>query len=124
MPFTPSVLAEDMDRYIQNSNRIFAPYMCITFDSTEEAHKDLPAAIHPRDKTARPQCVLKEWNPDYYELISEFKKKTGIGAVLNTSFNLHGEPNVCTPEDAIHTMDNSGLEYLAIGSYLLKKKMD
>ena len=82
--------------------------------------KNLKAAIHPRDKTIRPQCVIKSWDPKYYELINEFKK-TGIGAVLNTSFNLSGEPNVCSPKDAIHTMDNSGLEYLAIGSFLLKK---
>ena len=86
------------------------------------AQKHLKAAIHPRDKTIRPQCVVKSWNPNYYEIIREFKKKTGIGAVLNTSFNLSGEPNVCSPKDAIHTMDNSDLKYLAIGSFLLEKK--
>lgn len=121
MPFTPSILAEDMGRYIVRAERVFAPYMCLTFDSTAEARRDLCAAIHPRDKTVRPQCVLKEWNADYHELISAFKALTGIGGVLNTSFNLHGEPNVCSPEDAIHTMDESGLEYLAMGSFLLRK---
>nr|WP_321404160.1 carbamoyltransferase C-terminal domain-containing protein [uncultured Desulfobacter sp.] len=123
MPFTPSILEGDMNRYIVNADRIFAPYMCITFDTTPEARRDLAAAIHARDKTARPQCVLQEWNPEYYDLISAFKGLTGIGGVLNTSFNLHGEPNVCSPEDAIHTMDKSGLIYLTIGSYLLKKKV-
>jgi carbamoyltransferase len=122
MPFTPSILEEDMPRYIKNHDRIFAPYMCITFDSTQEARKDLKAALHPKDATVRPQCVLKGWNPDYHEIISEFKKLTGIGGVLNTSFNLHGEPNVCSPADAIHTLDNSGLNYLAMGSYLLSKR--
>lgn len=122
MPFTPSILDVDMSRYIQNPKNVFAPYMCLTFDSTEEAQRDLKAAIHPRDKTVRPQCVLQEWNPDYYEVISEFKNITGIGGVLNTSFNLHGEPNVCTPEDAIHTVDHSGLKYLALGHYLLEEK--
>ncbi|WP_017302743.1 carbamoyltransferase C-terminal domain-containing protein [Spirulina subsalsa] len=122
MPFTPSILDSDMPRYIVNHNKIFAPYMVITFDTTDLARQHLKAAIHPRDKTARPQCVLQQWNPEYYELISEFKKLTGIGAVLNTSFNLHGEPNVCSPRDAIHTMDNSGLRYLAIGHYLLEKR--
>lgn len=122
MPFTPSILDEDMQRYIVAHERIFAPYMSITFDTTELARLHLKAAIHPRDKTARPQCVLSDWNPEYYKVISEFKKLTGIGAVLNTSFNLHGEPNVCSPRDAIYTMDNSGLKFLAIGPYLLEKK--
>lgn len=122
MPFTPSILAEDVSQYIVDHERIFAPYMSITFDTTELAQKHIKAAIHPRDKTARPQCVLPDWNPEYHEIISEFKNLTGIGAVLNTSFNLHGEPNVCSPRDALHTMDNSGLKYLAIGSYLLEKR--
>lgn len=122
MPFTPSILAEDMDRYIKGHDRIFAPYMCITFDSTPLARKDIVAAIHPRDFTARPQCVLPEWNPGYHSLISHFKAKTGIGAVLNTSFNLHGEPNVCSPQDAIRTVDLSGLRYLVLGHVLLEKR--
>jgi carbamoyltransferase len=96
--------------------------MCVTFDTTEEGKSHLKAAIHPRDKTARPQCVIRDWNPEYYEIIAEFKSLTGIGAVLNTSFNLHGEPLVCSPLDAIHTIDESGLRYLAIGKYLLIKK--
>ena len=122
MPLTPSVLDTDMPKYIQNHDRLFAPYMCVTFDSKPAARQDLAAAIHPRDLTVRPQHLLKEWNPDYYEVISVFKELTGIGGVLNTSFNLHGEPNVCSPEDAIRTVDNSGLNYLTMGSYLLKKK--
>jgi carbamoyltransferase len=124
MPFTPSILDEDMERYVVNHQRIFSPYMVITFDSTEEARKDLRAAIHPRDFTLRPQCVTESWNSDYYKLIKNFKKLTGIGGVLNTSFNLHGEPNVCSPEDAIHTVDNSDLEYLVLNSFLLKKKKE
>lgn len=122
MPFTPSILDSDMNRYIVDAERIFAPYMCITFDTHEEARNDLAGAIHPRDRTARPQCVTKAWNSDYYELISEFRRLTGVGGVLNTSFNLHGEPNVCSPEDALHTIDNSGLVYLALGDFLLEKK--
>lgn len=122
MPFTPSIVESDMDRYIEGHEKVFAPYMCITFNTTELARKHIKAAIHPRDKTARPQCVVRDWNPGYYELIAEFKRLTGIGAILNTSFNLHGEPNVCSPSDAIYTMDWSGLQYLALGPYLLKKK--
>jgi carbamoyltransferase len=122
MPFTPSILAEDLDLYVLNPKGIRAPYMCITFDSTEKAKKEISAAIHPSDYTVRPQAVSKSWNPEYYSLIEEFKNITGISAVLNTSFNLHGEPNVGSPEDAIYTMDNSGLNYLVLGEYLVEKK--
>tara|TARA_B110000503_G_C6862554_1_gene295386 strand:+ start:130 stop:342 length:213 start_codon:yes stop_codon:yes gene_type:complete len=66
--------------------------------------------------------VVKTWNPEYYELIKKFKKISGIRALLNTSFNLHGEPNVCLPTDAMHTLGSSDLKYLALGIYLLKKK--
>lgn len=122
MPFTPSILEEDMPRYVDGHERVFAPYMCITFDSTAEARRDLIAAIHPRDHTLRPQCVMRAWNPDYHAIISAFKARTGIGGVLNTSFNLHGEPNVCSPRDAIRTVDLSGLRHLAMGRYLLSKR--
>jgi carbamoyltransferase len=123
MPFTPSILAEDMERYIVNPKGIHAPYMCITFDTTPDARRDLIAAIHPRDFTARPQSVSPDWNPDYHELLTRFKSLTGIGGVLNTSFNLHGEPNVCSPQDAIRTVDQSGLQYLVMGRFLLEKKV-
>lgn len=68
--------------------------------------------------------VVKTWNPEYYELIKEFKKITGIRAVLNTSFNLHGEPNVCSPTDSMHTLGSSDLKYLALDAYLLKKSIN
>ena len=114
---------------------LYAPYMSITFDTTELAHIDLPAALHPYDCTSRPQIVSKESNEKYWRLIDEFEKLTtkngvvgkpesikGIGGVLNTSFNLHGEPNVETPYDAIRTFDLSGMKYLAIGDYLVSKE--
>ncbi len=121
MPFTPSILDTDEARYIKNPKNMAAPYMCITFRSTEEAQKDLIAALHPYDFTVRPQIVYRDWNPDYYDLISEFRRLTGIGGILNTSFNLHGEPNVCTISDAVRALKNSGLKYLAAGSYLISK---
>ena len=88
----------------------------------EIALQHLKDTIHPCDKTGRPKCVYLEWNPDYHALISAFKRITGIGAVLNTGFNLHAEPNVCSPHDASNTMDNLRCKYLAIGSFLLKKR--
>lgn len=121
MPFAPSILAEDMARYVVGHDRMPSPYMAITFESTPEAQRDLIAAIHPRDHTLRPQSVSKDWNPGYHTMISEFKRRTGIGGILNTSFNLHGEPVVCSPTEAISTVDRSGLRYLALGGYLLEK---
>ena len=122
MPFTPSVLAEDIDEYVKKVHPMFAPYMCITFDSTERARQEIPAAIHPRDYTVRPQELTPEYNAGYYKILRAFKARTGVGAILNTSFNLHGEPNVGSPEDAIRTMDNSGLDALVLGSYWVRKK--
>ena len=122
MPFAPSILEEDMPRYVQRHDRMFAPYMCITFDATPEAQHDLAAAIHPKDSTLRPQAVRREWNEPFFDVIHAFKDLTGIGAVLNTSFNLHGEPIVCSPVDAIRTADRSGIEYLVLEGYLLVKQ--
>jgi len=121
MPFTPSILDKFAKRYFVNPKGVFAPYMCITFESTKQARKDIPAAMHTYDQTLRPQVVTKEYNPDYYKIIEEFSRLTGRGGILNTSFNLHGEPNVLTPEDAIHTVENSDLKYLAMGNYLFEK---
>lgn len=124
MPFSPSILEEDMPRYVENPKRIEAPYMCLTFKSTPEARRDLIAAMHPRDFTLRPQAVMQEWDRDYYEILRVFEEHTGIGGVLNTSFNLHGEPIVCTPQDAIRTVDRSGLNYLVLGNFLLSKQSE
>ncbi len=121
MPFTPSILKEDLDKYILNPKGISSPYMSITFESTDLARKHFSAAVHPRDKTMRPQSVIKEWNPSYYDLIERFKVITGIGGLLNTSFNLHGEPNVSSPDEAIRTLFNSGLNFVLIENVLLRK---
>ena len=123
MPFTPSIIDESEKDYVVNPKKLFSPYMAITYNSTIKARNEIRAAMHPYDFTVRPQVVTKEYNEDYYDLIKNFKKLSGIGGILNTSFNLHGEPNVLTPEDALHTLDNSGLKYLAVGSYLVEKKI-
>lgn len=123
MPFAASIREEDEDRYIINPKKIPADFMAMTFNTTSLAQTDLVGAIHPYDKTSRPQIVRSSTNPNYHELLTEFKKITGIGGVLNTSFNLHGEPNVESPVDAIHTFENSGLSYLALGNYLISKNV-
>lgn len=120
MPFAASILDIDEGRFIINKKKIPAPYMIMTFDTTNN-HNEIEAAIHPYDLTCRPQIVYEEWNPKYYSLIKRFKSITGRGAILNTSFNLHGLPIVSAPEDAFLVMDESGLNYLAIGDYLIEK---
>ncbi len=122
MPFTPSVLKERAKDYIVNPKNIPAPYMILTFESTEKAQKEIKAAMHAYDFTVRPQLVEKDWNPGYYKIIKEFEKLTGVGAVLNTSFNLHGLPIVLGPREAMHAFENSGLKYLAMENYLIQKK--
>lgn len=122
MPFAPSVLAERSERYFVKPKPVEAPYMILTLDSRPEKRDLMAAAIHPYDATGRPQEVYSSWNPDYHRLISHFEELTGEAIILNTSFNLHGEPVVCSPEDALRVFDISGLEHLAIGNFLLSKK--
>ncbi len=122
MPFTPSLLIETAERYIINPKKILSPYMTIAFDCTEIGKRDLIAAIHPADNTARPQFVDKKYNQDYHDLISKFEEKTGIGGLLNTSMNLHGEPIVGNSRDALHTLVNSDLDAVLIDNLLVTRK--
>ena len=118
MPFGPSILESRMQDYVVNP--INAPYMILAFDTTEKRN-EMTAAIHPYDLTCRPQTVSSDYNPGYEKVLKSFENKTGIGAVLNTSFNLHGNPIVWSPEIAIDTFNNSELDAIALGNYLLKK---
>lgn len=122
MPFTPSVIYEDINKYIHNQKNHFAPYMITTFDTTELGRETIRAAIHQKDFTTRPQMLKKDWNDSYYNLLSSFKKETGVSACLNTSFNLHGYPIVESPQDALHVFENSDLDTLALGDYYITKK--
>lgn len=122
MPFAPSMLRETYQNYIEAREGEIAPYMITSFESLPKGRDQFCAAIHNRDKTLRAQIVDKEVNPKYHYLISKFYELTGIGGVLNTSFNLHGYPLVCSPEQAIFTIDNCHLKYLALENYLLIKK--
>ena len=118
MPFGPSILESRMQDYVVNP--INAPYMILAFDTTEK-RSEISAAIHPYDLTCRPQTVIAEYNPGYEKVLKSFEAKTGIGAILNTSFNLHGKPIVWSPDIAIDTFNNSELDAVAVGNYLLKK---
>jgi len=122
MPFAPSILKEEADRYISNPKELKSPYMTIAFETKPPAWQDLRAAIHQYDLTARPQIVDKDTNPSYYDIISEFHKSTGVGGVLNTSFNIHGEPIVQTPQDAFDVFERTYLDALALDGYLIEQK--
>ena len=122
MPFAPTILAERADDYLVNPKRFRSPYMMLAMPTRPEAREALAAAIHPQDATARPQILEESWNPEYHALIRAFERRTGVGAVLNTSFNLHGEPVVCSAEDAVDTFERSGLPHLAVGHWLLSKR--
>jgi carbamoyltransferase len=122
MPFTPSILEEREKDYLVNPKDIHAEYMTIGFDSTELAKDHLKAAIHPYDFTVRPQLVSKKTNPEYHAIIKAFESKTGIGVLLNTSLNLHGDPIVCSAEEAMYTLINSGLDGMIFSEFLILKK--
>jgi carbamoyltransferase len=122
MPFAPTVLAERAGDYLVNPKGLASPYMMLAMPTRPEARDALAAAIHPQDGTARPQILEREWNPEYHAVIREFERRTGVGAVLNTSFNLHGEPIVASAADAVDTFERSGLPHLAVGHWLLSKK--
>lgn len=121
MPFAPTILAENESNYLVNPKKLASPFMTIAFDTKSQSRKDLSGAIHPFDYTCRPQILKADDNPSYYKLLKHFKKLTGRGAVLNTSFNLHGDPIVCSPQDALYTFSKSQLKYLMLENYLLTK---
>jgi carbamoyltransferase len=122
MPFAPSVLSERAHDYLVNPRGLASPYMMLAFPTRPERRGQIVAAIHPHDGTARAHIVEEAWNPEYHAVIREFERRTGIGAVLNTSFNLHGEPLVCSAADAIDTFERSGLPHLALGRFIISKK--
>ena len=122
MPFAPSILREREGDYLVNPKGLASPYMMLAFPTNPKRRDEIVAALHPHDFTARAHIVDEGWNPGYHRVIREFERRTGIGAVLNTSFNLHGEPLVGSPADAVDTFERSGLPHLALGRFLISKK--
>ena len=138
-PFAPSVLYEKVSDFFEIEKE--SPYMLLTADvkkerripMTDEEDKkwgidklnvvrsDIPAITHV-DYSARLQTVHKETNPRYHKLISKFKEKTGCAVIINTSFNVRGEPIVCTPKDAYKCFMRTDMDYLVLGNYILSKE--
>ena len=122
MPFAPSVLAERAGEYYERPKPVRSPYMMLAFRSRPEARARFAAAQHPYDFTARPQEVFRGHNPDYYRLLKHYEERTGEGIVLNTSFNLHGEPIVYNARDAVDVFLRSGLNAMALGNWWVEKQ--
>jgi carbamoyltransferase len=120
MPFAPAALASEAPRLFKNLSGCeqTAEYMTITFDCTEEMIRLCPAAVHV-DGTARPQLVSPRSNPSFHRILQRYFELTGIPAMINTSFNMHEEPIVCSPADAIRAFLLGNIDYLAIGPFLV-----
>ena len=120
MPFAPSTLYEEAPRCYDGvrGGETPARFMTITFQCTDWMRTHCPGVVH-LDGTARPQLVRREDNPGYYTLIEEFRRRTGLPTVINTSFNIHEEPIVCSPADAIRAFSIGHLDYLAVGDFLV-----
>jgi carbamoyltransferase len=126
-PFCPSMLPDAAKKYFKHKEKVINnlkfpafEYMTLTLTANDKAKKEIPAVIHV-DGTSRIQVVNAKANPRYYRVLKEFEKLTNVGVVLNTSFNIKGEPIVCTPADAIRTFYATGLDILVLGNCVLKK---
>jgi carbamoyltransferase len=121
MPFAPVTLYEAREKCYHNIRGAehAAEFMTITFDCTDFMRENCPAAVHV-DGTARPQLIRREVNPGYYDILKEYEKLSGIPSLINTSFNMHEEPIVDSPEDAVRAFMQGALDYLAIGPFLVK----
>jgi carbamoyltransferase len=122
-PVAPAVPKEHLAEWFTpaQANSGEAPFMLFIYDVEPEQAKRIPAACHS-DLTARVQTVTAETNPRYHALLKAFGARTGVPVLINTSFNVRGEPVVCTPQDAVHAFYSTPLDALVIGSFLLTKK--
>jgi carbamoyltransferase len=117
-PFAPAVLEERYADFFDLKCK--SPFMLLAPQVRPEKKKIIPAVTHV-DGTARVQTVSRETNPLFWQLIKEFENITGIPIVINTSFNLRGEPVVCSPEDAIGCFHKSNIDCLVIGNFVVER---
>jgi carbamoyltransferase len=121
MPFAPVTLYEQADRLFEKFQGAMdtARFMTITFHCTPWMMERCGGVVHV-DNTARPQLIRHQDNPSYYRIVEEYEKRTGVPVLINTSFNVHEEPIVRSPDDAIRAFFDSALDYLAIGDFLVE----
>ena len=115
MPFTPTICYEDCKKYLKNKKNIYSPFMTMAYDLQKGLAEQLPAVVHPADKTCRPQMLKENDNYEYYKIIKEFEKISKHPVLLNTSYNLHGEAIVETPAQALDTFKKSDIDILLLG---------
>lgn len=120
-PFAPAVLREKAHEYFEMPRDMDMPFMLLVPRVRPEKHSVIPAVTH-EDGTGRVQTVTEEHNGRYYRLIRAFDQLTGVPVVINTSFNVRGEPIVCSPRDAYHTFVNTGIDALVMGDFILTQK--
>ena len=120
MPFAPVISEERQQQYIINQKNLPSPYMMLAFN-TKDNFREMIAAVHNADLTARAQIIRNKDNPDVIRILKKYEKLTGRGVLLNTSYNLHGYPIVLGPKEAIDVFMKSGLEYLALGNFMVYK---
>ncbi|MBD3155412.1 MAG: hypothetical protein GF368_02030 [Candidatus Aenigmarchaeota archaeon] len=118
-PFAPVVTYEDYMDYFEAKTQV--PFMLFVYPVRKNKRKLIPAVTHV-DGTGRLQTIRKDWNPRYYQIIKEFEKLSGVPVLLNTSFNIRGEPIVCTPEDAYRCMMGTGIDYMVIDRFLVARE--
>jgi carbamoyltransferase len=122
MPFAPVMRIEDAPAFLQRFDARTAhtaEFMTITYDVTDRCKREAPAVVHV-DGTARPQVLRREVNPAYYDILTEYHRLTGLSVLVNTSFNMHEEPIVCTPSEALAAFTASNLDVLAAGPFLVR----
>jgi carbamoyltransferase len=117
-PFAPAVCVEDARKFFEISGE--SPFMLQTFNVRKESRKKMPSITHV-DGTARVQTVTRSQNPLFYDLIREFEKFSGVPVLINTSFNVRGEPIVCTPKEAYDCFMKTGMDCLFFGSFMITK---
>ncbi|MCB9914748.1 MAG: carbamoyltransferase [Planctomycetes bacterium] len=122
MPFAPVTLWEKRHECYRGlaGAEDTAQFMTITFDCTDFMKQGCPAAVHV-DGTARPQLIRREMNPGYYDILAEYEKLSGLPSLINTSFNMHEEPIVCSPDDAVRAFLDGRLDGLAIGGFYVEQ---
>jgi carbamoyltransferase len=118
MPFAPSILEEDAGIFYPTykETHVAARFMTITYPVNEKFIDKAPAVVHV-DKTARPHVVRKQDNPFFYQIIKEYKELSGLPLLINTSFNMHEEPIVCSPEDALRAFACGSVDVLVMNKY-------
>lgn len=120
-PFAPAILAEHVTTYFDVNASALSPFMLATCRAKPRAKKDAPATVHV-DGTSRIQRVNKEYSGRFYQLLTAFYKKTSVPILLNTSFNVKGEPIVNSPKDALNTFRNSGIDVLVLEDFVIEKQ--